>query len=131
MAKAQRWAQRNNAHEVSIKEEQKKLESSDILLLQFPLWWWSFPAILKSWIDRVLTSGFAYGSKATLPPRKVMYSITTSGANNQEELKYYQNKVDVMYQDILGFIGWETISPFIAHGVQHKTETERKKIIYM
>ncbi|NOU52174.1 hypothetical protein HG263_16720 [Pseudoalteromonas sp. JBTF-M23] len=24
------------------------------MILQFPLWWWSFPAILKGWIDRVL-----------------------------------------------------------------------------
>ena len=36
-----------------IAEHQAALEWSDRLLLVFPLWWWSMPAILKGWIDRV------------------------------------------------------------------------------
>lgn len=30
------------------------------MFLQFPLYWFSFPAIMKGWIDRVLTQGFAF-----------------------------------------------------------------------
>ena len=30
---------------------------SDLLILQFPLWWFSVPAIMKGWIDRVLANG--------------------------------------------------------------------------
>lgn len=30
------------------------------LFLQFPLYWFSVPAIMKGWIDRVLTQGFAF-----------------------------------------------------------------------
>ena len=129
LAKAQRWALKNNAFVKTIKDEQGKLMSSDLLILQFPLWWWSFPAVLKGWIDRVLTSGFAYGKGSTLAPIKVMYSITTGGANNKEELEYYQNKIDVLYQDVFGFIGWEIVPAFIAHGVQQKTKDERTKIL--
>ncbi|WP_120285202.1 NAD(P)H-dependent oxidoreductase [Rhodococcus rhodochrous] len=44
-----------------IKLEQRKLEVADIVLFQFPLWWYSCPAILKGWFDRVFTKGFAYG----------------------------------------------------------------------
>jgi len=127
--KAQRWAIDNNAFVESIKQEQSKLKSSDFLILQFPLWWWSFPAILKGWIDRVITSGFAYGKGSTLSPRKVMYSITTGGADNKEELDYYQNKIDGLYQDIFGFMGWEIFPAFIAHGVQQKSKDERLKIL--
>lgn len=29
-------------------------------LLQFPLYWFSVPAILKGWMDRVLCQGFAF-----------------------------------------------------------------------
>ena len=42
-------------------EEQRKLATADLLVLQFPLWWYGPPAILKGWFDRVLTNGFAYG----------------------------------------------------------------------
>ncbi|WP_367133458.1 MULTISPECIES: NAD(P)H-dependent oxidoreductase [Streptomyces] len=36
--------------------EQEKLRWSDAVILQFPLWWFSAPAILKGWIDRVFTA---------------------------------------------------------------------------
>lgn len=129
LAKAQRIALSSNAFDISIQKEQQKLLSCDLLLFQFPLWWWSFPGILKGWIDRVLSSGFAYGNNAILKPRKVMYSITTGGADSAEELMYYQNKIDGLYQDIFGFMGWETLPAFIAHGVQKKTDEERQQIL--
>ena len=129
LAKAQRWAQKNNSFVEDIKTEQQKLLSSDMLILQFPLWWWSYPAILKGWLDRVLSSGFAYGDGAELGRKKVMYSITTGGANNQEELDYYQQKIAGLYQDVFGFIGWQIMPAFIAHGVQQNTQQERTIIL--
>ncbi|MGZ3146493.1 NAD(P)H-dependent oxidoreductase [Lentzea chajnantorensis] len=42
-------------------EEQAKVAAAELLVVQFPLWWYGPPAILKGWFDRVLTSGFAYG----------------------------------------------------------------------
>jgi NAD(P)H dehydrogenase (quinone) len=129
LAKAQRLALSNNSFANSISQEQEKLSSSDLLIFQFPLWWWSFPSILKGWIDRVLSSGFVYGNNPTLKPKKIMYSITTGGANSKEELEYYQNKIDGLYQDIFGFIGWEVLPAFIAHGVQQKTDDERRQLL--
>ena len=41
--------------------EQRKLLAADALILQFPLWWFGMPAILKGWIDRVWAYGLAYG----------------------------------------------------------------------
>lgn len=41
--------------------EQEKLRWADAVVLQFPLWWFSMPAILKGWVDRVYSLGFAYG----------------------------------------------------------------------
>ncbi|MCF6441357.1 NAD(P)H-dependent oxidoreductase [Pseudoalteromonas luteoviolacea] len=129
LAKAQRYALDNGAFCEQIKQEQKNLIACDLLILQFPLWWWSFPAILKGWIDRVLTSGFAYGQGAILVPKKVMYSITTGGAANQDEMAYYKGKIDGLYQDVFGFMGWKIVPPFIAHGVQQKSHKARQLIL--
>lgn len=129
LAKAQRYAIANDAFTEQITTEQRKLSECNLLILQFPLWWWSFPAILKGWIDRVLTSGFAYGQGAKLEPKKVMYSITTGGASDQDEIDYYQTKIDGLYQDIFGFMGWEIIPPFIAHGVQQQGYQARQLIL--
>jgi NAD(P)H dehydrogenase (quinone) len=129
LAKAQRFALENNSFAKDISQEQAKLASSDVLIFQFPLWWWSFPSILKGWIDRVLSSGFAYGKDATLKPKKIMFSITTGGANSLDEIEYYQNKINGLYQDIFGFIGWEVLPAFIAHGVQQKSASERIQLL--
>ena len=44
-----------------IRAEQDKLAAADLLVVQFPLWWYGPPAILKGWFDRVITGGFAFG----------------------------------------------------------------------
>lgn len=41
--------------------EQEKLLWADTIIFQFPLWWYTMPAILKGWVDRVFTYRFAYG----------------------------------------------------------------------
>jgi NAD(P)H dehydrogenase (quinone) len=43
--------------------EQAKLLRADAVVLQFPLWWFGVPAILKGWIERVYAFGFGYGFK--------------------------------------------------------------------
>ncbi|MCI6279064.1 MAG: NAD(P)H-dependent oxidoreductase [Porphyromonas sp.] len=44
-----------------VAEEQRLLVAADRLILQFPLWWYMPPAVLKKWMDTVWTEGFAYG----------------------------------------------------------------------
>jgi NAD(P)H dehydrogenase (quinone) len=45
--------------------EQEKIRQADALVIQFPLWWYSMPAILKGWFDRVFVNGFAFGTDPT------------------------------------------------------------------
>lgn len=40
--------------------EHARLDKADALVLVYPVYWWSFPALLKGWIDRVFTQGYAY-----------------------------------------------------------------------
>ncbi|MGI5469915.1 NAD(P)H-dependent oxidoreductase [Streptomyces sp. CA-132043] len=44
-----------------IAAEQEKLDWADAVIVQFPLWWYGMPAILKGWFDRVFVKGFGYG----------------------------------------------------------------------
>lgn len=44
-----------------IRAEHEKLAWADTVIVQFPLWWYGMPAILKGWFDRVFVKGFAYG----------------------------------------------------------------------
>ncbi len=44
--------------------EHARLDRADALVLVYPVYWWSFPALLKGWIDRVFTQGWAYAEGA-------------------------------------------------------------------
>ncbi len=44
----------------AVRTEQKRIESADALVIIYPVYWWSMPGLLKGWIDRVFTNGWAY-----------------------------------------------------------------------
>jgi NAD(P)H dehydrogenase (quinone) len=75
-----------------IRMEQEKLRRADTLVVQFPLWWFGMPAILKGWFDRLFVQGFAQGIPDPVTGRAMRYGdgglsgrrafvITTVGAN--------------------------------------------------
>jgi NAD(P)H dehydrogenase (quinone) len=51
----------NGTQAPDVEQEQAKVLSADAVILLFPLWWFSMPAIMKGWIDRVWACGLAYG----------------------------------------------------------------------
>ncbi|HAT1610628.1 TPA: NAD(P)H-dependent oxidoreductase [Raoultella planticola] len=44
--------------------EQARIDNADALVLVFPVYWWSMPGLLKGWIDRVFSNGWAYEETA-------------------------------------------------------------------
>lgn len=46
-----------------VQAEHEKLARAELLVLQFPLWWYGPPAILKGWLDRTFTDSFAYDNE--------------------------------------------------------------------
>ena len=43
-----------------VSAEHTRIERADALILVYPIYWWSMPGLLKGWIDRVFTNGWAY-----------------------------------------------------------------------
>jgi len=60
-AVASKEAYANGSQSPDVAEEQRKLLWADVVVLQFPFWWYGMPAIMKGWFDRVYAYGFAYG----------------------------------------------------------------------
>ena len=42
--------------------EQARVDRASDVVLVYPVYWWSMPGLLKGWIDRVFTNGWAYES---------------------------------------------------------------------
>ena len=74
-----------------MKFEQNLIKAADLITLVYPLWWMGFPAILKGYLDRVLSYGFAYqtenGCSVGLLSDKKMQHFITMGNN----LERYQS----------------------------------------
>lgn len=46
---------------INVEHEQELIETHDRIVLQFPFYWYSSPALLKQWEDDVIKAGWAYG----------------------------------------------------------------------
>lgn len=65
---------------IDVEKEQQLLLDHDRIVLQFPFYWYSTPALLKQWQDVVLTYGFAYGSEGNkLHGKEFMLAISSGG----------------------------------------------------
>ena len=63
---------------IDVKKEQEKLLKADFIILQFPMFWYNAPALMRQWFEAVLEHGFAYGSKGkALEGKKLIVSFTT------------------------------------------------------
>ena len=63
---------------IDVKKEQEKLTKADFIILQFPMFWYNAPALMRQWFESVLEHGFAYGSKGkALEGKKLILSFTT------------------------------------------------------
>jgi len=74
---------------IDVQREQALVESHAHLVLQFPVYWFSSPPLLKQWQDEVLTYGWAYGSTGhALKGRKVGIAVSAgTPANAASALK--------------------------------------------
>ncbi len=65
---------------IDVFAEQDNLVNSDIIIFQFPVNWYNVPALLKQWLDKVLTHGFAYGTGGDkLEGKTLLVSCTAGG----------------------------------------------------
>ena len=63
---------------IDVKKEQEKLLKSDVIIFQFPLYWYNAPSSLRKWIEDVFKHGFSHGSKGkSLNGKKLIVSLTT------------------------------------------------------
>ncbi|MBS0394165.1 MAG: NAD(P)H oxidoreductase, partial [Proteobacteria bacterium] len=64
------WADPAKRYSEAVRAEMARVERNEASVLVFPVWWWSMPALLKGWVDRVWNHGWAYGGR-NYPHRRV------------------------------------------------------------
>jgi len=135
LMRAQRLASTTGGYTEQIEREQLRLARADLVIFQFPVWWYSVPAILKGWFDRVLTNGFAYDDDnlfddGFLRGKRALISMTTGG--NEEELAADadrtgtpQDWLRAVQGGTLGFVGMQVLPAFISFAPNSMDEDGR------
>lgn len=63
---------------INVEAEQQRLIRADIIVLQFPVFWYSAPSILERWMEETFRHGFSHGSTGDkLKGKKLILSFTT------------------------------------------------------
>ncbi len=118
-----------------IKAEQEKLARCDALILQFPLWWFSMPAIMKGWVDRVIASSKLYNvgrwyDDGAFKGKRAMISITTGGPPSIYSERGLNGHLDALLypinHGILRFVGFDVLPPFVAYAAGFVDDATRK-----
>lgn len=121
-----------------IQEELSKLLKADLVIFNFPIYWFSMPAIMKGWIDRVLISGVCYGGKrfydqGGLAGKKAMLAITIGGQPHMLVEDGVHGELNDMLRPILrgtlAYTGMTVLPTYVAHHVPYIPQEARTTLL--
>jgi len=125
----------NGAVPKDIKKEQNYISKADTLIFIFPIWWSAMPAMLKGYIDRVFSLGFAYDIKGDdvmgLLKGKRVFIVSTTGASKEDYEKLGAFKMMSMAIDmaIFQFSGMKVMGHKYFSSVPYVSQQDRKKML--
>jgi len=121
-----------------IQQQLDKLLWADLLILNFPIFWFSAPAMLKGWIDRVLVSGICYGGKrfydqGGLSGKKALVTVTLGGREHMFGDGAIHGPLEDMLRPILrgtlAYVGFDVLQPFVAWHVPYISDEARQEFL--
>ncbi|QYN04291.1 NAD(P)H-dependent oxidoreductase [Pseudomonas protegens] len=135
----QRLGVKNQSIAADIQAELDKLLWADLLILNFPVFWFSVPAMLKGWIDRVLVSGVCYGGKrfydqGGLAGKKALVTLTLGGREHMFGEGAIHGPLPDMLRPLLrgtlAYVGYDVLEPFVAWHVPYISQEAREAFLH-
>lgn len=121
-----------------IAAEIAKVQWCDLLILNFPLYWFSTPAILKGWIDRVMISGVFYGGKRIydrggMCGKRALVTLTLGGREHMFGAGAIHGEIHTLLRPLLqgslAYCGFAVLPPFIGYHVPYVSTEARGQIL--
>ena len=116
--------------------EMQKLEWCELMVWQFPLWWFGLPAVFKGWVDRVFAMGRIYGGgkiyeKGIFQGKRALLSLTTGGAEAAFQPDGFNGDIKAIlrpiHRGILQFVGFAVLEPQIVYSPVRMTNEQRER----
>lgn len=110
------WADGAKRYSDAVLAEQARIARNDAVALVFPVWWWSLPATLKGWVDRVWNNGWAYGGRNLAGTKGMMVGLAASTPEAYAKRGYDQAISTQLDVGILKFCGLESGGVHLLYG---------------
>lgn len=134
----QRLGVKKQSIAADIQSELDKVLWDDLLILNFPIFWFSMPAMLKGWVDRVLVSGVCYGGKrfydqGGLAGKRALVTVTLGGREHMFGEGAIHGPLEAMLRPILrgtlAYVGYTVLAPFVAWHVPYISDEARRDFL--
>ncbi|KWR77786.1 NAD(P)H-dependent oxidoreductase [Cupriavidus sp. IDO] len=134
----QRHAVEHEALAPDIAAEVESVKDAGLLVFVFPVFWFSVPAILKGWIDRVFLSGVFYGGRRVydrggMVGKRALVVTSLGGRSHMFGEGAIHGEIGTMLRHLLqgslAYVGYDVLEPFIAYHVPYIGATERKELL--
>jgi NAD(P)H dehydrogenase (quinone) len=132
------YASQHDGFAPDLESEIGKLETCDLLIFQFPIWWFGLPAILKGWVDRVFVMGRIYGGGRVYETgifrgRRAMLSLTT-GAPPDSWMQGGRHGdlaaiLRPIHRGIFQFVGFDVLCPQLSCSPARISNEERMAML--
>ena len=135
----QRYAYETHTLAPDIQAEIEHVLNADLLVFTFPVFWFSVPAILKGWIDRVFISGPFYGGRRIyaaggLEGKRALAAFSLGGQPHMFGPGSIHGDLELgmlrhFLQGALGYVGLSVLEPFAAYHVPYLDAAARADIL--
>lgn len=118
-------------------DEQRKFKEAELIIVQFPMYWFSYPAIVHAYLEQLWQPGFAYPptfeeSPLACDKKSVLFSVTT-----QSPKSAYTNqgkngdiaRVLFPMTTAFRFVGHSILEPFVAYAVSDQSDDKRRDLL--
>ncbi|MCR5536417.1 MAG: NAD(P)H-dependent oxidoreductase [Succinivibrio sp.] len=125
-------------HVIDPSKEHSLLENHGAVVLQFPLYWYNCPPLMKSWFETVFTPDWAYGKQYKLEHKKIALAVscgsaeedyTEQGRHHRPVLDYLNSLVHSIEYVKADFAGLYTLYGANAAATSSKNQTEAADLI--
>ena len=116
-------------YDIDVAREQANAGAAQLLVLLHPVQWYSMPALMKLWLDEVLSYGWAYGGGGSALEGKDCWLVATTGGpersyHPQSYNRYFFDAFLPPYEQTAALCGMRFLPPLLFHGARRATQEE-------
>lgn len=109
------WTDHTKEYSAEVRAHMARVAAAELVVVVFPVWWYSLPAMAKGWVDRVWNRGFAY-EPSTLHGKRMLWVGLAGGSADHYAVAGFDRALDIQLRvGVSEFCGISDASVHLMH----------------